>query len=187
MPQAFDAARATDVATVTLKPSTLTRNIQDARRQRDRAAEARKAGDWQTEVADATSCFEQVAFAFDEIGDRLGATAQKSTHPSPKPVAPAGGCAFNGCSGIRRGDYVASALAYELGEPHGTWQRELHELFTHLRNLNVHGGLDAATPVPHPAGPNLHPVHAAASTEQATEYVELIEKIVRRLNSKLSE
>ena len=98
----------------------------------------------------------------------------------------AGGCAFNGCSEIRRGDYVASALTYELGEPHGTWQRDLQELFTHLRNPNVHGGLDAATPVPHPAGPNLHPVHAAASTERATEYVELLEKIVRRLNSKLS-
>jgi hypothetical protein len=177
---------ATDVATVTLKPSPLTRNIDDARRQRNRAAEARKAGDWQTEVADATSCFEQLAFAFNEIGNRLGPTAQKSTHPSPKSVAPAGGCAFNGCSEIRRGDYVASALAYELGEPPGTWQRELHELFTHLRNPNVHGCLDASTtPVPHPAGPNPHPVHAAATTERATAYVELLEEIVRRLGSKL--
>jgi hypothetical protein len=185
MPQAFDAASATDVATVTLKPSTLTRNIDDARRQRDRAAAAREIGDWQTEVADATSCFEQVAFALDEIANRLGAMAQGSRHPSQRPVPPAGGCAFNGCSLIRRGDYVASAVAYELGEPHGTWQPELHELFTHLRNPNVHGGLDSATPVPHPAGPNLHPVHAAASTERATAYVELLEEIVHRLGSKL--
>jgi hypothetical protein len=185
VPQAFDAASATDVATVTLRPSTLTRNIEDTQRQRDRAAKARAAGDWQTEVADATSCFEQVAFAFDEIGNKLGATAQQSTHPSLKPVAPAGGCAFNGCTEIRRGDYVASTIAYELGEPHGTWQPELHELFTHLRDPNVHGGLRSATPVPHPAGPNLHPVHAAASTERATAYVELLEEIFRRLGSKL--
>jgi hypothetical protein len=80
---------------------------------------------------------------------------------------------------------VASAVAYELGDPHGTWQPELHELFTHLRDPNVHGGLDSATPVPHPAGLNLHPVHAAASTERATAYVELLEKIVHRLGSKL--
>lgn len=186
MPQVFDSAPATDVVTVTLKPSTLTRNIDDARRQRDRAAEAREAGDWQAEVADATSCFEQVAFAFDEIGNRLGATAQNSAHSAPKPVSLPGGCAFNGCSEIRRGDYVASTVAYELGEPHGTWQSELHELFTHLRNPNVHGGLDAATPVAHPAGPNLHPVHAAASTERATLYVDLLEAIIHRLGSKLS-
>lgn len=72
MPQAFDAAPATDVATVTLKPSTLTPRIEDARRQRERTAAARETGDWHTEIADATSCFEQVAFALDEIATRLG-------------------------------------------------------------------------------------------------------------------
>jgi hypothetical protein len=137
-------------------------------------------------VADATSCFEQVAFAFDEIGNKLRATAQRSKHLSQKPVPPAGGCTFNSCSEIRRGDYVASVVAYDLGEPHGTWQPELHELFTHLRNPNVHGGLNSATPVPHPAGPNLHPVYAAASTEHATAYVDLLDEIVHRLGSKLS-
>lgn len=186
MPQAFDAASATDVATVTLKPSTLTRRIQDARRQRDRTAAAREIGDCETEVADATSCFEQVAFAFDEIATTLGSPGQKSPHSSPKPVPPAGGCAFNGCSQIRRGDYVASVIAYELGEPPGTWQPELHKLFTHLRDPNVHGGLDSATPVPHPAGLSLHPVHAAASVERATAYVDLLEQIVHRLGAKLS-
>jgi hypothetical protein len=117
MPHVFDAAPATDVATVTLSRRPLPET-------------SATPGDSGT------------------VPRRLG-----------------GGCAFNGCSEIRRGDGGASAVVYELGEPHGTWQPELHELFTRLRNPNVHGGLSSATPVPHPAGPNLHPVHAVPCRE----------------------
>jgi len=185
VPHVFDAAPAVDVVSVALKPSTLSWNVDDARRQRDRAADAREAGDWRTEVADATSCFEQVAFALDEVAAILGATGQNSGHPAQTPVWSANGCIFNGCTKIKRGDWVASVVAYELGEPHGTWQSELHNLFTHFRHPNVHGGLGFATPVTHPAGPNLHPVYAAANKEQAAVYVDLLEEIVRRLGSKL--